>query len=235
MFNETPLTDEEILATLEPIRAETISVPDLMFRGSIAVGEARLMKTGKLPLYRKAETHPEFQLAANSVREALAQYCENELGIDRNATWRTWSGNKALFLDTLRGLPRERKLSFMKIQAETLMAGLHFDDLDFYRSVGEAVAARPPDTVQGSACTLLNYWLSDFLWLMDAKTLAKAVQWIENSDPRGADDDHDKLVGRLKKARSSWGLHFAKRPLITKFESRGIFGYSEDGKKFFPK
>jgi len=95
--------------------------------------------------------------------------------------------------------------------------------LDFFRKLGAALSSSPnPRSDHEVAHTLVNYWLTRFLWLMDNKTLADAVRRIHGINCGISAD-------RVKHAKRRWELFSIKPALVVGLEDNWEMKFSRKG------
>jgi hypothetical protein len=236
MSNDEPLTGDEIYSHWERVRSQPVeSVAEAHFLASIFVGEARLKKVGKLEMFEKSKTLPGYTQAVESVKVGFQRFCEITYRIKKDAHWGEWETNRAMFLDGARRAPDSvSKIRHMHTQTTTFLAALLRGDLDFFREFGIAISAQPLKSSHELTHTLLNHWITDFLWLMDASSLTTAVAFLEKSVVPAKGKQFKSQIDKIEKARDRAGLFFRKPAVIKRFLTRCEFDCFPRVERIFP-
>jgi hypothetical protein len=233
MFSDDPLTEAEVkrlwLKAYENCQGDAA---EMYFQAAQSVGEARLKKVGQWDFYERTRTLPAYSKALESVRECCRRYCELELGLKGEAQRDQDRIQEALLLEGVRRANTDaERVAAMHRRSAFFKAAFLGGDLNFFRKLGAALST-PPRKHLGDhelAHTLLNYWVSRFLWLMDGKTLASAVAQIHKIDEPGA------FEATVKKSKVRWKLESTKPALICGFKTDGQFVLSSAAKRLFSK
>lgn len=227
MFDDAPLTPEEIESLWDRACADSpANAAELHFLASQYVGEARLKRTGQFQLYERTKQLPDFPKALESARKGWSRFCEIEYGLDDAAQHNQKQIQEMLLLEAVRrAKDDEDRLKAIHNRWGYFLYAFLGGRLDFFRRLGTALSSTPPKagSDRETAHTLLNYWLTRFLWLMDGETLAGAVAQINNvRGPKGFTD-------RLKHAKNRWELFASKPALVIGFTDEGEMRFSPGG------
>lgn len=245
MFNEQPLSPDEIERCWAKASEDSPSdAAKLHFLASLYTGEAWLkrvstsrfshqMATERLVeldwgRYERAKGVKGYGEAKHSVRQAWKEFCRIEYGLSSQALTDRNQINQMLLINGVRRSLDERgKVQAMHNRWGYFLHAFLAGNLDFFRKLGKALSGDPPKPGSDHEVghTLLNYWLTRLLWLMDEKTLATTVGIIHQvSEPPA-------FTARVKQTKVRWKLRSAKPALIIGITSEWKLKLSDLGAK----